>query len=87
MRLIDSVPSFSDAPAAMHRGDADLGRCKPGEILGELGIVHRRLRSATVLTRASATVLHLERSAFERLHAEHACFRVLVGEAVLCKTT
>jgi CRP/FNR family cyclic AMP-dependent transcriptional regulator len=70
----------------VRRRRSDLGRCRPGEILGELGIVRRRLRSATVLTASDVTVLHLDRPAFERLHAEHPYFRALVGEAMLRKT-
>jgi len=125
MRLLGSVPTFTDVPASLlaamvdvgyvvpvrpqwsllceqtapekayvlldgtvevRRGNEDLGACRPGEILGELGIVRRRLRSATVVTATPATVLHLDRSAFERLHAEHPYFRELVGEAVLRKS-
>jgi CRP-like cAMP-binding protein len=63
-------------------GHTDLGRCRSGEILGELGIVRHRLRSATVVTATEATVLHLGVPAFEQLRAEHAYFRALVGEAV-----
>jgi hypothetical protein len=32
------------------------------------------------------TALHLDRTTFERLHAEDAYFRALVGEAMLRKT-
>lgn len=74
-----------DGTVEVRRGREDLGVCRPGEILGELGILRHRLRSATVVTASTATVLHLDRNAFERLHAEHAYFRALVGEAVLRK--
>lgn len=124
MRLLGSVPSFTEAPADLlaalvnaghvvtikpdwallhehtapdkayvlldgdvevHRGGVDLGRCRPGELLGELGIVHRRLRSATVVTTSVATLLHLSREAFELIHDSEPYFRALVGEAVLRK--
>jgi len=76
-----------EGEVGVRRGGADLGRCRPGEILGELGIVNHRLRSATVVTaNAPATVLHLDRAAFELLRAEEAYFAALVGEAVLRKT-
>jgi CRP/FNR family cyclic AMP-dependent transcriptional regulator len=123
-RLLGSVPSFADAPAALldalvgaghvvtvrpgwallhehtapdkayvlldgdvevHRGGMDLGRCRPGEILGELGIVHHRLRTATVVTRSATTVLHMTREAFELVHDTEPYFRALVGEAMLRK--
>ncbi|MCW2785558.1 MAG: putative transcriptional regulator, Crp/Fnr family [Marmoricola sp.] len=125
MRLLGSVPTLTDAPAAtlkamlssgyvvkvrpqwamlteqttpdrayvllegmvdVRREGVDLGPCRPGEILGELGIVRRRLRSATVVTSEAVTVLHLSREAFENLHDEDPYFRHLVGEAVLRKT-
>lgn len=124
MRLLGSVPTLADAPAAtlkamvtsgyvvqvrpqwtllaeqtaperayvlldgwvdVRRSGADLGPCRPGEILGELGIVQHRLRSATVVTHDRVTVLHLSRPAFEELRQEHPYFRDLVGEAVLRK--
>ncbi len=70
----------------VRRSGVDLGPCRPGEILGELGIVRRRLRTATVVTTTEATVLHLSREAFEQLHDQEPYFRDLVGEAVLRKT-
>lgn len=33
-----------DGVVDVHRSDIDLGLCRPGEILGELGIVQHRLR-------------------------------------------
>jgi CRP/FNR family cyclic AMP-dependent transcriptional regulator len=70
----------------VRRNGQDLGRCHGGEILGELGIVRHRLRSATVVTATEATVLHLSVPAFEQLRAEHRYFRDLVGEAVSRKS-
>ena len=70
----------------VRRSHVELGRCRSGEILGELGIVHHRLRSATVVTATPATVLHLDRRVFERLQAEHGYFRDLVGEAISRKS-
>jgi CRP/FNR family cyclic AMP-dependent transcriptional regulator len=70
----------------VRRRGTDLGRCRPGEILGELGIIRRRLRSATVVSATDVLALHLDRTAFEQLHAEHPYFRALVGEAMLRKS-
>ena len=39
-----------------------------------------------VVTATEVLALHLDRAAFERVHAEHAYFRALVGEAMLRKT-
>lgn len=69
----------------VQRAGTSLGRCRPGEILGELGIVRRRLRSATVVAATDVLALHLAREAFETLHSERAYFRDLVGDAMLRK--
>lgn len=66
----------------VRRAGADVGACRPGEILGELGIVGRKLRSATVITRGPIKGLHLSRTAFEDLYVRESYFRALVGEAV-----
>ena len=81
----DKAYVLLDGAVDVRRRGADLGRCRPGEILGELGILRHRLRSATVVTAEPVTVLHLERTAFERLYDEDPYFRALVGEAVLRK--
>lgn len=75
-----------DGEVDVRRGGVDLEPCHRGEILGELGIVRRRLRSATVVTSRRSTLLHLERAAFETVLAQDPCFRDLVGEAVARKT-
>ena len=66
----------------VRRDGEALGRCRSGEILGELGIVYHRLRSATVVTASPSTMLHLSVPAFEQLRADHRYFRDLVGEAI-----
>jgi CRP/FNR family transcriptional regulator, cyclic AMP receptor protein len=71
---------------AVRRHGDELPRCRRGEMLGELGIVRRRLRSATVVAATDVVALHLGRDAFEQVHREDAYFRALVGEAMLRKT-
>jgi CRP/FNR family transcriptional regulator, cyclic AMP receptor protein len=70
----------------VRRRGSQLGYCSPGEILGELGILHRRLRSATVVAATDVMALHLSSDEFQRLHAEDPYFRALVREAALRKT-
>ena len=82
----DKAYVLLDGEVDVRRGRAELGRCRPGEFLGELGIVQRRLRTATVVAATDLTALHLGREEFERLHAAHPYFRALVGEAMLRKT-
>ena len=71
---------------AVRRRGEDLRRCRRGEMLGELGIINHRLRSATVVASTDVVALHLGRDEFEQLHAQDAYFRALVGEAALRKT-
>ena len=54
--------------------DVLLNVCGPGELLGELGIAHRRPRSATVRTRTRARVQRIGAEALDRLltHPETA---------------
>ncbi|MET3962943.1 CRP/FNR family cyclic AMP-dependent transcriptional regulator [Marmoricola sp. OAE513] len=82
----DKAYVLLDGEVDVRRGGVDLEPCHRGEILGELGIVRRRLRSATVVTSRRSTLLHLERSAFEAVFAEDSYFRDLVGEAVVRKS-
>lgn len=75
-----------DGHVEVLRNRESLGRCRPGEILGEIGIVKRRLRSATLVSADELTLLHLDRPTFERLYDHDLYFRDLVGEAVTRKS-
>jgi CRP/FNR family transcriptional regulator, cyclic AMP receptor protein len=75
-----------DGEVDVRRHGVRLGRCRRGEILGELGILRRQLRSATIVAATDVLALHLDQAAFARLHDEDPYFRALVGEAVLRKT-
>jgi CRP-like cAMP-binding protein len=81
----DKAYVLLDGEVDVRRRKEDLAVCHRGEILGELGIVQRKLRSATVVTRSATTVLHLSRDVFEMVLDQHAYFRDLVGEAVARK--
>jgi CRP/FNR family cyclic AMP-dependent transcriptional regulator len=83
----DKAYVLLDGEVDVHRGGVDLGRCRRGEILGELGIVRRTLRSATVVSATPITALHLDRHVFEQVLLDHGYFRDLVGEAVARKTS
>jgi len=70
----------------VRRRGVQLRRCGRGELLGELGILRRQLRSATIVSATDVLALHLGREEFEDLHADDPYFRAVVGEAVLRKT-
>ena len=69
----------------LRRGE-HIGRCCPGEVLGELGIMQHRLRTATVVATTDVFALHLQDETFERLCAEDSYFRDLVDAAAARKT-
>ena len=52
-----------------------IARLGPGDVIGELAILRRKLRSATVVAATPLTVLHFGREAVERLYAEVPVFR------------
>jgi CRP/FNR family transcriptional regulator, cyclic AMP receptor protein len=70
----------------VRRRGEHLGRCRAGEVLGELGILRHRLRSATVVASTDVVALHLRDDVFEQLHAEDPYFRDLVDAAASRKT-
>ena len=70
----------------LRRHGVEVNHCTPGDFLGELGIVQRRLRTATVVSATDVLALHLDRDVFERLHATHSYFRGVVSAAITRKT-
>lgn len=52
-----------------------------GDVIGEVAILHRRLRSATVVAASPLSVLHFDRAEVERLHREVPAFRVALDAA------
>jgi CRP-like cAMP-binding protein len=61
-------------------GDADVlvNVTGPGELVGELGLIHRRPRSATVSARTDATVLRIGTEALDTLLAHPEAARALL---------
>ena len=60
------------------RSDVLLNVCGPGEVLGELGIVHGRPRSATVRARTDTRVRRIPAEALDRLLAHPPSARALL---------
>ena len=52
-----------------------------GDVIGELAILRRKLRSAAVVATTPLTVLHFTREAVERLYAEVPLFRDALDRA------
>src|SRR4051812_49602359 len=58
-----------------------LNVCGPGELVGELGIAHRRPRSATVRARAPSPVQRIGAEALDRLLTHPSPARALLPAA------
>ena len=59
-----------------------VGHLAAGDIVGEVAIVERRLRTATVVATTPLEVLHFTREAVETLYAEVPAFRAALDRAV-----
>jgi CRP/FNR family transcriptional regulator, cyclic AMP receptor protein len=58
-----------------------IARLGAGDVIGELAILRRQLRSAAVVAATPLTVLHFGREAVERLYAEVPVFREALDRA------
>lgn len=67
----------------VRRSNEVVGRLTAGDVVGEVAIVERRLRTATVVAATPLTVLHFTREAVERLYAEVPAFRAGLDRAVV----
>jgi CRP/FNR family transcriptional regulator, cyclic AMP receptor protein len=70
-----------DGTASVRHGGEQLAVVRPGELIGEMAIVNRRLRSATVVADSHLTVLHFTREAVERLSQEAPSFHKALAES------
>jgi CRP/FNR family cyclic AMP-dependent transcriptional regulator len=59
----------------IRKGDRVVARLGAGDVIGELAIVRRELRSATVVAGSPLRVLHFTRGAVEELYAGSPAFR------------
>ena len=82
----DKAYLLLDGEVDVRRHGVEVNHCGAGDFIGEVGIVQRRLRTATVVTASDVTALHLDRMVFEQLHATDSYFRGVVGAAIRRKT-
>jgi CRP/FNR family cyclic AMP-dependent transcriptional regulator len=59
-----------DGTVEVRRDDAVIATLSAGDVIGEVAILRRRLRSASVTATTPLTVLHFGRETVERLFAE-----------------
>ena len=63
----------------MHSGSADVARLGRGDVVGEIGLVARRLRTATVTALTDLETLAFPRADFQRLREESPAFDAWVS--------
>lgn len=79
----------ADKAYVVLQGDLDVrragevvARLTAGDVVGEVAIVERRLRTATVVATSPLQVLHFTRDAVEKLYADVPVFRAALDRAV-----
>lgn len=71
-----------DGEGVVLRGHAEIGRVRPGDLVGELGLLLGRPRAATVIASATIRVARLSRERFVALEREHPSSALRLGEAI-----
>jgi CRP/FNR family cyclic AMP-dependent transcriptional regulator len=72
----DKAYVILDGSVEVRRGDELVATLAAGQVIGEVAILNRKLRSATVTAATPLTVLHFTREAVERLYAENAAVQI-----------
>ena len=78
----DKAYLIVDGEVAVRKGKEEVARLGPGDVIGEIGIVEHRLRTASVVSLTPLEVIHFTRDALEQLLAEVPAF----GEAMRSTT-
>ena len=71
----DKAYIILDGTVSVRRDGQEIATLGKGDIFGESGIVHHKLRNATVVTTSPVKVLHLTRDQVERLSADLPSFK------------
>lgn len=77
----DKAYVILEGSVEVRSADEVLATLLAGEVIGELAILRRRLRSATVTASSPLTVLHFEREHVERLYADLPAVREALDAA------
>lgn len=78
----DKAYVILDGTVEVRRGDQVVATLTAGEVIGEVAILKRKLRSANVTALTPLTVLHFGRETVERLFAEVPVVRRALNAAV-----
>jgi CRP-like cAMP-binding protein len=74
----DKAYLIVDGDVSVRKGGEEIARLGPGDVIGEMGIVRHRLRSASVVSITPLDVIHFTREGLEQLISEVPAF----GEAI-----
>lgn len=74
----DKAYLIVDGQVSVRRGGEEVATLGPGDLIGEMSIVERKLRNASVVSTTELEVVHFTREAIEQLTKEVPAF----GEAV-----
>jgi CRP-like cAMP-binding protein len=78
----DKAYLLVDGEVEVRRHGTPIATLGPGDIVGEVGIVGHRLRTATVVSRTRLECLHFTRAQLEELRATVPAFRAALEAAV-----
>jgi CRP/FNR family cyclic AMP-dependent transcriptional regulator len=74
----DKAYLIVDGEVSVRKAGQEIARLGPGEVIGEIGIVDHRLRTASVVSLTPLEVIHFTRESLEQLLVEVPAF----GEAM-----
>jgi CRP-like cAMP-binding protein len=74
----DKAYLIVDGEVSVRKSGEEIARLGPGDVIGEMGIVQQRLRSASVVSTTPLEVIHFTREGLEQLINEVPAF----GEAI-----
>jgi CRP/FNR family cyclic AMP-dependent transcriptional regulator len=74
----DKAYLIVDGEVSVRKAGAEIARLGPGDVIGEIGIVSHKLRTASVVSLSPLEVIHFTREALEQLLIDVPAF----GEAM-----
>jgi CRP/FNR family cyclic AMP-dependent transcriptional regulator len=63
----DKAYLIVDGEVSVRKGGAEIARLGPGDVIGEIAIVERKLRTASVISLTPLEVIHFTRESLEQL--------------------
>ncbi|MCW2854672.1 MAG: cyclic nucleotide-binding protein [Marmoricola sp.] len=70
----DKAYLILDGEVSVRKAGAEIARLGPGDVIGEIGIVNHKLRTASVVSLSPLEVIHFTRDALEKLLTDVPAF-------------